>query len=76
MHIYRNIIMHSGQNLNYVFFLNIYLIKNSWPCVFNTRIHLVTCILDMCINTRGHIQNLNNIFLINIYLIKTVGHVY
>jgi hypothetical protein len=43
MHLYRNIIMHSVQNLNYIFFINIYLIKNSWPRVFNTRVHLDTC---------------------------------
>jgi len=43
MHVYRNIIMHSVQNLNYVFFFNIYLIKNSWPRVFYTRVQVDTC---------------------------------
>jgi hypothetical protein len=44
MHVYRNIIMHSVQNLNYIFFINIYLIKNSWTRVINTRGQMDSCI--------------------------------
>jgi hypothetical protein len=51
------------QNLNYIFLINIYLIKTVG---YVYKIHASKW-------TRDYIQNLNYIFLINIYLIKTNG---